>query len=227
MKKKTENYKTKDKPSLNIVKLVIIIISVVIVLGIIVAIGQGQRVKSISLPSSFSVGKVDIKTCPIIEFDTPNEKSNEHLVDSNVHIAPLSFRLLQPNPTCISPLYGQFNIGIANVGNKKIVISEIKWKILDGTREITPPDEWRKIIGEPKVEQFYLAPKKGITYLYGPEIDPVKKNRITLGIEVKYSILQWFGKKRRVAYYAGMLEYDEDAKTYYTSKDFIGVIGNN
>jgi|GEM_PF-6866252 hypothetical protein len=137
-----------------------------------------------------------------------------------IDIFPATFSLSYPNPSSPSSLHGTFVMNIANKGAEEAIITDIKWKIIDGDRPITPPDEWRKIIGKPQLDKFYLPGHTGMRYIYGPEIGASGKNKITLSVEVKY--INPLDKKKEVhtAYYTGTLRYDKNLAMNYSGSNF-------
>ncbi len=120
-------------------------------------------------------------------------------------------------------LHGIFIVNIENTGAVKALISDIKWKIKDGDRTITPPSEWRKIIDKPESNEFYLPPHTGIQYIYGPEIGASGKNKILLSVEVKYKNPTDKSGVTHTAHYTGSLNYDKEKKVIYTRDKFITI----
>ena len=143
-----------------------------------------------------------------------------------IDIFPAAFSLSYPNPDSPSSLHGTFVMNIANKGAEEAIITDIKWKIIDGDRPITPPAEWRKIIGKPQLDKFYLPGHTGMRYIYGPEIGASGKNKITLSVEVKYINPLDKEKEVHVAYYTGTLRYDKNIKMNYPGGDF-GIISKS
>ena len=137
-----------------------------------------------------------------------------------IDIFPAVFSLSYPNPDSPSSLHGTFVMNIANKGAEEAIITDIKWKIIDGDRPITPPAEWRKIIGKPQLDKFYLPGHTGMRYIYGPEIGASGKNKITLSVEVKYINPLDKEKEIHIAYYTGTLRYDKSIKMSYLGSDF-------
>lgn len=137
-----------------------------------------------------------------------------------ISVFPNYFGLSYPNPASPSSLHGTFVINIENKGGAKALISEINWKIIDGDRPITPPDEWRRIIGEPEIGKFYLGPHSGMRYLYGPEIGASGKNKILLHVEVKYINPLEKQKPTHTASYTGTINYDVNLKKNYSGNEF-------
>lgn len=144
-----------------------------------------------------------------------------------IAISPDSFRLSYPNPASPSSLHGTFTINIENNGDENALIPEISWKIIDGDRTITPPEEWRKIIGEPQLQKFYLPAHTGMRYIYGPEIGAAGKNKILLGVSVKYANPIEKNRPLYVSAYSGTISYDKNVKTNYSGSDFVKLTSSN
>lgn len=155
-------------------------------------------------------------------YDIPQEVRT-YIKKPLVSVFPNSFSLSYPNSASPSSLHGTFILNIENKGDGKALISEINWKIIDGDRPITPPDEWRRIIGEPEIGKFYLAPHTGMRYLYGPEIGASGKNKILLYIEIKYTNPLEKDKTIHIASYSGTISYDTNLKMKYSGNEFVAI----
>ncbi|MCQ9207429.1 MAG: hypothetical protein NG740_06100 [Omnitrophica bacterium] len=156
-------------------------------------------------------------------YDTPRPRPDVIKDRPAISVYPKSFTLSYPNPASPSSLHGTFTVNIENTGAVNALISDIRWKIVDGERSITPPNEWRKIIGEPKVNKFYLSSFTGMRYIYGPEIGSSGKNKISLVVEVKYKNPRDKSGITHTAYYAGSLNYDRNIKMKYAGDEFVSI----
>jgi hypothetical protein len=140
-----------------------------------------------------------------------------------VTVFPDSFYLSHPNTASPSSLHGKIVFNIENIGNAKALITDINWMIIDNDRRITPPNEWRKIVGETKIGKIYIPAYTGMRYTYGPEITALGKGTMRLSVEVKYQ--NPYDKKDVIytAYYSGKLDYDKNVKMEYSSDKFFTI----
>lgn len=198
-----------------------VIITILILVAFAVLIGTMVKKAPDTKKISLLLNKDSVK----LEIEYGISLSKEVLSNKNptISIQPRYFGLSYPNPGSPTSLHGTFVVSIENKGSGDALITEINWKILDGSRVITPPSEWSKIIGQPELRNFTLPSASGLIYTYGPEITASGKDRVTLSIEVKYKDIGKPELPVHTAYYTGVLNYDKGIKVNYSGNEFITI----
>ena len=112
--------------------------------------------------------------------------------------APREIQIQFPDPLNPKSPHAVFQIVIENKGKQWAKDIAITWDIKDmgaSGRRITPPDEWRNIIGKKK-EVYMLGPKMGFIQIYGPEIGAyAEKNPPNIEVTIKVDYQDEGGNK--------------------------------
>ena len=131
----------------------------------------------------------------------PKIKAYLNTIDKNRPViigAPREIQIQFPDPLNPKSPHAVFQIVIENKGKQWAKDITITWDIKDmgaDGRRITPPDEWRNIIGKKK-EVYMLGPKMGFVQIYGPEIGAyAEKNPPDIEVRIKVDYKDEGGNK--------------------------------